>query len=248
NERAMELNIELKPNLKELITNADIIINATSAKFALSVAEEALPHLTSEDIYLDFNAGSPMDMEKISELFEGKTNFVDVAVVESIPKFKHQVPLLLSGKGAEKFRQIAIEIGMNVEVVSDDAGKSSAIKLIRSIFMKGFTMLLLETLSASEKYKIYDYILNSIENSITKTSLEETANLLITRTATHAERRVAEMSAVIDTLDGMNVNSKMSEATKEKLEDIVNSDIGQYFVDEEPKDYKEIIDKINNKN
>jgi 3-hydroxyisobutyrate dehydrogenase-like beta-hydroxyacid dehydrogenase len=244
-DRANTLGISLKSSLKELIETSEIIISATSAKYAFSVAQEAFPYLKGNQLFVDINASSPMVKENIAELLRNSAKFMDVAVVESIPNFKHKVPLLVSGEGAEAFKAFGEQYNMNMTIINEIPGSASAIKMIRSVFMKGFTSLLIETLCASEKYDVTDYMMSSLENSITTKPLAETANLLINRTATHAERRVAEMEEVVKTLHNLNVDPLLSEATKAKLKMYVDIQLKNHFVEQEPKDYMEVIKKIN---
>ncbi|GGB48247.1 6-phosphogluconate dehydrogenase [Lentibacillus populi] len=242
--RAEELGVTLMSSLKELVLNSHIVVSAASAKYALTVAKEALPYLNSKHLFVDINAASPMVKEEISTLISGVSNFVDVAVVESIPKFKHKVPLLISGKGSSYFSEFGNKVGMDITIIDDKPGSASAIKMIRSIFMKGFTMLLIETLSAGEKFGVNDLIVESIDHSIRDKPLKDTADLLITRTATHAERRVSEMEEVIKTLDKLNVNSLLSKATEEKLRLLVETDLKKHFINNTPENFKEVLQQI----
>ncbi|MDT8861836.1 DUF1932 domain-containing protein [Alkalihalobacillus sp. MEB130] len=244
--RVEELKVDLATTLEDLIKHTDVVICATSAKFAKSIAKEAVPFLTDKQIYVDMNATSPMVKEEIADIIQDQCQFVDAAVVESIPNFKHKVPILVSGKGASGFIQLSKKIGMNVTVINDQPGSASAIKMARSTFMKGFTALLLETLSISNKYNVDELIMESINESITSKPLKITANNLLTRTAIHAERRVAEMDEVIKTLDQSNVDSIMSQATKEKLMYLVHLEVNKYFDFEQPHHYAEVVDAINN--
>lgn len=244
--RVEELNIKLADTLESLIENTDVVICATSAKYAKSIAREAVQFLTKRQIYVDINATSPMVKEEIAQIIQERCQgFVDAAVVESIPNYKHKVPILVSGKGASRFIQLGKSFGMNLKEINDKPGSASAIKMARSTFMKGFTMLLLETLTISNKYKVDELIVESINESLTGKHLEITANNLLTRTAIHAERRVAEMEEVIKTLDRSNVDSLMSQATKAKLNHLVQLEINKYFNFEQPQHYADVVDAIN---
>lgn len=244
--RANEINANLMPTLGELIENSELIICATSAKYATSIAREAVPFLKDYHIYVDINATSPMAKEEISDiLIPTNANFVDAAVVESIPNYKHKVPILVSGNGTDHFLKIGNNYGMNLTKINDQPGSASAIKMARSTFMKGLTMLLVETLAISSKFNVEDLIMDSLNESITKNPLQTTANTLLTRTAIHAERRVAEMDEVVKTLASMEVDSIMSEATKSKLNLLVEMEINQYFDYQTPQHYDAVVKAIN---
>lgn len=242
--RAQEVGVPLAEGLEELIDQSTIIISSTSAKYAVDVAKSTVPHLKEHQLYADINAASPMVKEEVSLLLEKKASFVDVAVMESIPNFKHKVSLLLSGDGACRFKRFGDEQDMNMKVINERPGSASAIKMVRSIFMKGFTMLLLETLVAGRAHGIDDFIMTSIEQSITKKPLRDTADNLLTRTANHAARRVAEMEEVVRTLNAADVDALLSQATKDKLNLLVDQNIMEHFHFETPENYEEVIDFI----
>lgn len=242
--RAEEVGVTIVDSISELVKKSSVILSATSAKFAKSIAMDALNDLSAEQIYIDINATSGIIQEEIAKEFEGKALYVDAAVVESIPKYQHQVPTLICGSGAEEYKLIADKLGMNITYLGRESGSASATKMIRSIFMKGFTSLLLETLSAADQYNVQDEILSSLEQSIQKDTLKNIATMLITRTATHAERRVAEMDEVILTLSEMKVDSTMSQATKAKLEYLLDLNVKEEFLYEDPNTYQEVLDVI----
>jgi 3-hydroxyisobutyrate dehydrogenase-like beta-hydroxyacid dehydrogenase len=115
--------------------------------------------------------------------------------------------------------------------------------MFRSIFMKGLTMLLIETLSASHKFGVDDKILESIERSLKK-PLHEMANMLITRTAIHAERRLSEMEQVMDTLKEMKLDYTMSEATRQKLQTLVDLELNRHFNYQAPQHYTDVLKQL----
>ncbi|RKL68085.1 hypothetical protein CR203_06205 [Salipaludibacillus neizhouensis] len=242
--RVEELGITLDKSLENLIKNSDVVICATSAKYAIKIAKEAAEFLTNSMIYVDMNATSPMVQKEIEEITQDRCKFVDAAVVESIPTFQHKVPILVSGSGADEFIEISKKYGMDVLKISDEAGSASAIKVARSTFMKGLTTLLIESLVISKKYNVDNFIMESLNNTLTGKHLTITAKNLLTRTALHAERRVAEMDDVIKTLEESDVNALMSHATKAKLSYIAEMKLNEHFNFEEPKDYGDVVEAI----
>lgn len=152
--------------------------------------------------------------------------------------------MYISGSGALDFQKIGTQFGMNLTFISEKAGSSSAIKMFRSIFMKGFSALLLETIQSSRKYGVEEIVMESLNQSVTGKPLGETANMLLTRTAIHAERRVAEMNEVIDTLGMLNVDATMSEAVKRKLQLLVDSGVREKLNNKAPSHYSQLINLL----
>ncbi|QQE77611.1 DUF1932 domain-containing protein [Alicyclobacillus sp. SO9] len=241
-QRAQELSVKLLPGLDTLCREANLIVCATSAKYARSIAEETSAYLTRNHVYVDMNATSPMAKEEIAAVLKTKEiSSVDAAVMDAVPKHGHKVPMLLSGSGVSQFEAFGAPYGMNMTSVGTMPGRASAIKMARSIFMKGITMLFFETFALAREYDAVDIVMSSLSETMTASDLEETVNLLMTRTVNHAERRVAEMGEVQKTLQSLGLDTVMSEGTQAKLKHIADSDLQEFFHCQTPADFREVL-------
>ena len=243
--RAGSANVGLVSSLKDLLEKADLVLCATSAKVALPIAKEAVAFVKKGQIYADLNSTSPKIKQEIG-LVMGQAGalFVDVAVMELVPPHRHKVPVAVSGEGARQFKEMLSPYGMSITYVSERAGGSSALKMLRSIFMKGLTALLLETLTASHKAGVDTEIMASLSNTLNNHPFEELVNMLLTRTSVAAERRVAEMSEVISTLQEMGVDYSASLATRGKLQALVALELKTHFNHKAPEHYTQVLDAI----
>lgn len=241
--RAEDAGVTLAPSLGEMIADAEYIFSAVSANLALPLAKEARPYLGEGKCYVDINAASPMTKEAVAETV-GETGalFVDVAVMGPVPIYKHKVPILASGNGAKKFCQVFSQYEMDLTFMGEEAGRSSASKMFRSIFMKGFVVLLLETIIASNQYGVEDDVLTSIQKTLEGGPFYEVINNLLTRGVIHSERREHEMEEVIATLKGLGVDYTMSEGTKKKLRWCTEMGFREHFQGVPPADFHEILD------
>jgi len=240
-QRAKEAGAILAPSLKDLIENADIIVSAVNANLVVPLAKESAPFLKSGQIYVDLNSAGPDTKVAANEIISPKALFVDVAVMGTVPGNGHKVPMLAAGAGAALFVETMKPYGMNLTLLDGPAGKASASKMFRSIFMKGFVTLLLEAVVAGHKYGIEDDVLASIEETLTAGPLLPIINGLLTRGVIHSERREHEMDEVIATLKSLQVDSTMSEATKAKLRWCTDLKFKEYFKGVPPKDFHEIF-------
>ena len=240
--RAKECNVSLVPTMGELIEKADIILCATSAKSALSIAKLASEYLKPGKIYADINSASPMVKKQIDTVVSGTgADFVDCGVMDIIPPHRQKVPIAVSGSGARKFADFANSIGMNVTFINETAGSASTLKMLRSVFMKGLTSLLLEMLVPASKIGVEDKIMEYISKTFSGSTLEQLANLLINRTAVGASRRISEMKDVAATLKSLKVESFATEATIKRLEWVESLQLKDYFQGSVPKDYHEVL-------
>jgi len=248
--RAKDIGVTLVASIQELVENSDFILSAVSADMAVPLAEQAKPFLNPEKVYVDLNATSPMTKEAVDLLVSPVAVFVDCAVMGPVPTYKHKVPLCVSGSGAKLFSDTMTPYGMNITYMDAPAGSASASKMFRSIFMKGFVVLVLEMLVAAHKYGVEDDVLQSVEKTLTSGPLLEVINGLVGRGVIHSERREHEMAEVIATLNAINVDGIMSKASKDKLNWCTKLGLKGYFKGIPPKDFHEIfiaLDEINKK-
>ena len=244
-ERANECQVEIVSSIHELVEKSSVILCMTSAKFALNIAKEISQYIHKDQLYVDLNAASPSIKEEISSIITHVGGLsVDGAVMEPVPPHGHKVPIYVSGEGARQVQSLLGSYGMNITFINEKAGSSSAIKMIRSIFMKGFTSLLLETLTSAHKLGIEKEIVESINRTLTNQPIDQLINILLTRTAIHAERRVSEMAEVIETLRAANLDDTMSQATKNKLQSLVDLKLNEYFEYQKPDHFIKVIEAI----
>jgi 3-hydroxyisobutyrate dehydrogenase-like beta-hydroxyacid dehydrogenase len=240
-ERAEMTQVELVPSMQGLIEKSDMIMSAVSADMALELAKAAVPFLKQEQIYVDINATSPMTKEAVDAVISPVALFVDCAVMGPVPPNRHKVPVSVSGKGASLFNEKMSPFGMNITLMDAPAGSASASKMFRSIFMKGFVVLLLEMLDAAHQYQVEDEVLMSVNETLTAGPLLEVVNGLLARGVIHSERREHEMDEVIATLKTINVDGTMSQATKAKLRWVTELGLREHFKGVPPEDFHEIF-------
>jgi len=243
-QRAAEAHVKLVPSHQELIANSEIVISAVSADMALTLAQTSRPFLKAGQMYVDINATSPMTKEEIDQLISPVALFVDCAVMGPVPPYKHKVPVAVSGDGAKAFTEIMSPFGMNITLMDAAAGAASASKMFRSIFMKGFVVLLLEMLTAAHRYRVEDDVLLSVKETLTASPLLEVINGLLGRGVIHSERREHEMDEVIATLAKLGVDGTMSQATKAKLRWCTQLGLKAHFKGIPPKDFHAIFEAM----
>lgn len=216
-EKASQTGVQLTSSISELIKKSDLVIAAVPANKTLEVAQSVLESLKKNQLYVDVSASTP-DIKKqvANEIEKQEALFVDAAMLGSLPVNKHKVPITASGSGIDQFMKVMNAYGMNITKISDQPGDASALKLIRSIYMKGIVGLLIEFLEISKKYNVEHQVISSLSDTIDSKSFEETMNRLVTGSALHAKRRAVELLGTIEMLDEAEIDASMSRAkTKE---------------------------------
>ena len=246
--RTAETGAVLVKSVEELLNRSDLVISCVTGAVALDVAKSAVPFLTPKHLYADVNTASPKVKEAVAEVVEGTgASFVDVAMMGAIPAFLHRVPMLVSGTGAHRFKEALEPFGTDITWIGEKPGQASAIKMLRSIFMKGLLALLLETLNATHRYQVDQRVLDSLAETMDKTSFLETVRLQITKGAVNADRMAHEMEDVLETLKDLGVPGTMTEATRSKLQWCSGLGLKEHFKGEIPETLEEVLEAIEQK-
>ena len=226
----------------ELLSRVEVVISCVTGAMAVSVADEAAPFLGPGHLYADVNTAAPRVKEEVASIVERTgAAFVDAAMMGAIPTFLHRVPILASGSGAGRFKESMQPYGMNIRLIGEKPGQASAIKMFRSIFMKGLLSLFLETLTATHRYGVDETVLASIAESLDGVPFVETVRLQMTKGAVNAERMAHEMEEVVATLDALGVPAGMSRAAREKLLWCAGFGLRERFSGELPSTLTEVL-------
>ncbi len=239
---ASETATGMTENVRELLSRVEVVFSCVTGAMAVSVAEEAAPFLKPEHVYADVNTASPKVKETVAGIVElNGAAFVDAAMMGAIPTFLHRVPILASGSGAGRFHSLMQPWGMNIRVIGEKPGQASAIKMFRSIFMKGLLSLFLEMLTATHRYGVDEMVLGSIAESLDGTPFLETARIQMTKGVVNAGRMAHEMEEVIGTLQEIGAPAGMSRAAMEKLLWCADLGLRERFGGELPTTLAEVL-------
>ena len=193
---------------------SDVVLSVNSARAALDAAVEVLPVLRATTIYADLNTASPELKRQLAALVAGAgVPFVDVALLGPIPQRGLRAPVLASGPGAAAFAGLFEPLGMPVEVLSERAGDAAALKLVRSVFMKGLAAAVVESMQAAEIAGQAEWLAKEIAGMVGRPYLERA----LEGSRKHAARRVDEMEAARDLLVELGVEPRIASASAAQL-------------------------------
>ena len=243
--RAEEAQVELVEDAKEVARWADVLFAADPSSFTMDVCNTVKDELRPGQIYADVSASTPGTKVAIWEKIKDTgVLFADAAMLGSLPQDKHRVPITASGNGAEKFKEAMEPLGMRITLAGDKAGAASAIKLVRSIFMKGIASLMIETMQAADAYDVTDEIVTSIGKSMDGIPFTQHLDRLVIGSALHCKRRAAELKGSIAMLEEEGIMSEMTVSTKHRLEALEPYNFAEKYVGGKPKSFAEIIEAI----
>lgn len=193
--RAAEtLGVGIARDHAEAVRGADLVFLAVTASSSLEAAKSCLPGLREGQLFLDINSVSPQRKIDTAALVASTgAKYVDVAVMGAVEPYLHKVPCLVGGPGAEALLPAARTLGMQVEFVSVEVGQASAIKMFRSIMIKGLEALFLESMLAASEYGVEARVLASLKETYPTLDWEKLSGYMIERVVSHGQRRAAEM-------------------------------------------------------
>src|SRR5258708_15222997 len=193
--RAKSANVRACDTLEGAVHGANLVISAVTATSAAGVARSAAPFLRRGQTYLDLNSVSPETKREIARtLSESPAAFVEAAVMAPVSPQRLKVPMLLGGANAATAAERLQAIGMNVKPISDRIGVASAIKMCRSIIIKGLEAITVESMFTARRYGAEKDVLESLAATYPGMGWNGTLpDYLISRVVEHGKRRAAEM-------------------------------------------------------
>ena len=200
---------------RSALEQASLVLCLVTADQALAAAKDYAPLLRPGAIWCDMNSVAPDTKRASAKAFEAVGGrYVDVAVLAPVEPARLAVPLLLAGQAAPDAEAALRAAGFtNVRVVGEEIGRASAIKMIRSVMVKGIEALTAEMMLAAEKAGVADEVLASLDASEKAWPWRERADYNIERMVTHGLRRAAEMEESAKTLQGLGVEPVMTAGT-----------------------------------
>ena len=209
---AAAIAVRCASSAADAVPGADVVVSAVTAAASVDAARSVKPHLAGTPYFLDINSVSPSRKQETAKLLGGAARYVDVAVIAPIHPARHRTPLLLAGPHADAVAPVLAALAMRASVAGPEVGAAAAIKMIRSVIMKGMEALTLECFLAAARAGVVDEVAGSPKNNYPSLDWAKIIPYNLERMASHGERRAAEMEEVAVTLYELGVEPLMTTA------------------------------------
>jgi 3-hydroxyisobutyrate dehydrogenase-like beta-hydroxyacid dehydrogenase len=214
---AVASGVALACSHADLAARADFIISAVTASQAVPVAEACAPAVKAGAWFLDFNSASPGAKRRASVLIDGAGGrYVEGAVMTSVPPYRIKVPLLLGGSGAKQLAPLLVELGFNAKVASEQLGVASAVKMCRSVMIKGMEAMVIECFTTARAYGVEDAVLASLAETFPGINWEKQGAYFFQRVIEHGRRRSEEVREVAETVREIGLVPWSAQGTAER--------------------------------
>jgi 3-hydroxyisobutyrate dehydrogenase-like beta-hydroxyacid dehydrogenase len=209
--------VTLTSSHAELAGRADFIVSAVTASQAVPVASACSPSLRQGAWFLDFNSASPGAKRRAAEMIDGQGGrYVEGAVMTSVPPKRIKVPLLLGGGGAEELAPHLVQLGFDAKVASKELGVASAVKMCRSVMIKGLEAMVIEAFTTARSYGVEDAVLASLKETFPGIDWEKQGAYFFQRVIEHGRRRSEEVREVAETVREIGLVPWSAQGTAER--------------------------------
>jgi 3-hydroxyisobutyrate dehydrogenase-like beta-hydroxyacid dehydrogenase len=210
---AQAIGVRCAASAAEAVSGADIVISAVTAASSVTAAQSVKQHLSQAPFFLDINSVSPGRKQDTAKLLGEAARYVDVAVLAPIHPARHKTPALLAGPHVEAIAPMLAALGMRASIAGTETGAAAAIKMVRSVMIKGIEALTLECFLAASRAGVVEEVAASMKNNYPGLDWAKIVPYNLERMASHGERRAAEMEESADTLRELGVEPLMTMAT-----------------------------------
>ncbi|KQW54361.1 DUF1932 domain-containing protein [Variovorax sp. Root411] len=214
---AQDEGMRVASGMQELCSHAGLLVSAVTASNTLAVAVEAAGHARSGARFLDLNSASPGTKQRAAAALEAAgVAYVEAGVMTSVPPYGIRVPMLLGGPQAEALAGTLGGWGMDVRVVSDRLGVASAIKMSRSIMIKGLEALVIESYTTARRYGVEEHVLPTLKETFPQIDWDRQGAYFFSRVVQHGKRRAEEMREAAQTVREAGFDPLMTAAIAAK--------------------------------
>jgi len=203
--------------MADLCEGADLLISAVTASNTLDVAQEAARRVGPGARFLDLNSASPGTKQRASAAIEAAGgHYVEAGVMTSVPPYGIRVPMLLGGAQAASLAETLTGWGMDARAVSDRIGVASAIKMSRSIMIKGLEALVIESYTTARRYGVEAHVLPTLKETFPQIDWDKQGAYFFSRVVQHGKRRAEEMREAAATVREAGFEPLMTAAIADK--------------------------------
>ena len=243
--RAVESETRLAASGHELASVCNWLVSAVTADQALTALAQTAPHLTAHHLYIDVNSVSPGRKQELdARVRAAGGRFVEAAIMAPVPPYLHKVPILAGGAAATEFQAALIPFGMNIEIAGDRIGMAAAIKMCRSIMVKGIEALITECVLGASRYGAAEKVFASLNETFPGLDFNRLASYMVGRVVVHGERRAREMEEVAVTLREAGVDPMMAEAIVRRMDWSAQLKLKEVFHGTDPASYHEFAETV----
>ncbi|MDR0900495.1 MAG: NAD(P)-binding domain-containing protein [Methanobrevibacter sp.] len=184
----------------DVAKSCDILISSVSPANAIAIAEKYGKYA---DIFIDLNNISPSTAKKIANVID-EDKFINGSIIGKVNAINSII--YVSGPISEKIA-ILNEYGLNIKSIGNDIEDASIIKVLRSIYTKGISAILIETCEIAKKLDLEKELFDVIAITEGK-NFELSAKSRIKNSINNSKRKYEELEEILEFLNTYSFDNK----------------------------------------
>ncbi len=229
--KAARAHVTLAASARQAVADADVVICAVTASATLAAAGSIAAGVRRDAIVLDINSASPGTKIACAEAVAAAGGrYVEAAVMTSVPPHGIRTPMLLGGPHARGAVPVLAALGFAVSVASEQYGVASAIKMCRSVIVKGMEAIVIESFLTARRYGVEREVLASLAETFPGIDWEKQGTWFWQRVVQHGRRRAEEMREAAVTVREAGVEPLMASAIADRQAVVAALAAGGAFV------------------
>lgn len=218
---ARRAQISAAESLAWLCERSELLICAVTAASTRAAAEQAAQAIKADTVYLDLNSASPQTKTHCAELINAAgARYVEAGVMNSVPPYGIAVPMLIGGPHADDVLPRLTQFGMNAQIADQRYGVASAIKLCRSVMIKGLEAIVIESFTTARHYGVERQMLATLQETFPTIDWERQGRYFFSRVIAHGKRRAEEMREAADTVAAAGLAPTMAAAIADRQDSV----------------------------
>jgi 3-hydroxyisobutyrate dehydrogenase-like beta-hydroxyacid dehydrogenase len=244
--QATDVRVEACADVAVLVRTSDLVFSAVTADQTIAAVRSLCSSPLDDAWVIDVNSAAPNTKIECAALVAAAGGrYVEAAIMTSVPPHGIRVPMLLGGAHAAAAESVLRELGFAAQTVSADLGVASAIKLCRSVMIKGLEALVIESFSAARKLGVEQQVLASLTETYPQFDWEKQGDYLFSRVIQHGQRRAEEMRAGAAMIDAAGVGGVMAAAAAQRQAGVAQLRAADAFKDPNAlKPWRERADEL----
>jgi len=200
------------------LADCDVVLSLVTPATAVAAAEAFAPHARDGVLYVDLNSTAPQAKLAVRDLLLRARVVDGVMTGGGITLDGAGIPISLAGPDAQEALDLLVAAGLNAVLVGEEVGAAAALKMLRSVVVKGMEALWTEALLAADQLDVVEPLLAMVEETLDRWPTRDFAAMLVTTHIAHAGRRQVEARMVRETVEGLGVETIMSSAVVARQE------------------------------
>lgn len=187
------------------LAGRDVVLSLVTPATAVAAAAAVAPVAGDGLLYVDLNSTGPEVKRAVADLLGGARVVDGVMTGGGIQLDGARIPISLAGPDAAEAARALTGAGLNAAVVGAEVGAAAALKMLRTVVVKGMEGLWVEALLAAQELDVVEPLIGLVEEALDRWSTRDSATMLVITHVVHAGRRSVEVAMARDTVAGTGV-------------------------------------------